>query len=96
MVVPRSHLEKVEGGIDDLSGREMEVLLLVARGLSNGQVARALHLSVATVKRHLANIYPKMGVGSRGEATRKALSEGWISALDLTREPEADDPQGPG
>ena len=92
MVVPRSHLERVEGGTDALSGRELEVLLLVARGLSNGQVAQALHLSVATVKRHLANIYPKMGVGSRGEATRKALSEGWISALDLTREPEGNDP----
>ena len=35
-------------------------------------------------KRHLANLYPKMGVGSRGEATRKALSEGWISARDVT------------
>ena len=91
MVVPRSRLEKVEeGGTDDLSHRELEVLLLVARGLSNRQVAQALHLSEATVKRHLANIYPRIGVSSRGEATRKALSEGWISALDLTRAPDAD------
>ena len=96
MVVPRSHLEKAEGGEGALSGRELEVLLLVARGLSNGQIARALHLSVATVKRHLANIYPKMGVSSRGEATRKALSEGWISALDVTREPKGDEPQRSG
>ena len=88
MVVPRSRLEKVEEGTDDLSHRELEVLLLVARGLSNRQVARALHLSEATVKRHLANIYPRIGVSSRGEATRKALSEGWISALDLTRAPD--------
>ena len=95
MVVPRSHLEKVEGGADALSGRELEVLLPVARGLSNGQVARALHLSVATVKRHLANIYPKLGAGSRGEATRKALSEGWMSALDLTRGTQGDDPSEP-
>jgi DNA-binding NarL/FixJ family response regulator len=87
MVVPRSRLEQVEEGNDDLSHRELEVLLLVARGLSNRQVAQALHLSEATVKRHLANIYPKIGVSSRGEATRKALSEGWISALDLTRAP---------
>ncbi|HKH75702.1 MAG TPA: response regulator transcription factor [Rubrobacteraceae bacterium] len=85
MVVPRSRLERVEEGTDELSSRELEVLLLVARGLSNRQVAQALHLSEATVKRHLANIYPRIGVSSRGEATRKALSEGWISALDLTR-----------
>jgi len=91
MVVPRSRLEKVEEGAEDLSHRELEVMLLVARGLSNRQVAQALHLSEATVKRHLANIYPKIGVSSRGEATRKALSEGWISALDLTRVPDVDE-----
>jgi hypothetical protein len=38
----------------------------------------------ATVKRHLANIYPKMGVNSRGEATSKALSEGYISSGEVT------------
>lgn len=92
MVVPRSHLERVEDGVAQLSGRELEVLLLVARGLSNRQVARALHLSVATVKRHLANIYPRIGVASRGEATRKALAEGWISALDVTRPADGDEP----
>ncbi len=83
MVVPRGYLEKVEEGAGDLSGRELEILLLVARGQSNRQVASTLHLSEATIKRHLANIYPKLGVNSRGEATRKALSEGWISARDL-------------
>lgn len=90
MVVPRRHLERGIGGAYALSGRELEILLLVARGLSNRQAADALHLSVATVKRHLANIYPKIGVSSRGEATRKALSEGWISARDLTRPPDGE------
>ena len=90
MVVPRSRLEEAEEGTGDLSHRELEVMLLVARGLSNRQVAQALHLSEATVKRHLANIYPRIGVSSRGEATRKALSEGWISALDLTRATDVD------
>ena len=85
MVLPRGRLRDAERGADGLSERELEILLLVARGLSNRQVAQVLHLSVATVKRHLANIYPKIGVQSRGEATRKALSEGWISARDLTR-----------
>ncbi len=49
-------------------------------------IARSLRLAEATVKRHLANLYPKIGVGSRGEATRKALSEGWISTWDMTQE----------
>src|SRR5215208_6204648 len=60
--------------------------LLAARGLSNRQIAASLTLSEATVKRHLANLYAKMEVGSRGEATRKALSEGWFTARDLTHE----------
>ena len=86
MVVPRSRLEKIEEGTDDLSHRELEVLLLVARGLSNRQVAQALHLSEATVKRHLANVYLKMGVGSRGEAARKALQQDWITVGEITDE----------
>lgn len=68
-----------------LSERELEVLLQAARGDSNHQAAQALHLSEATVKRHLANIYAKLEVGSRGEATRRALSEGWISAREVVR-----------
>jgi DNA-binding NarL/FixJ family response regulator len=69
---------------EGLSGRELEVLLMVARGMSNHQIALSLHLSEATVKRHLANIYPKMGVSSRGEAVRLALSKEWISSRDIT------------
>jgi DNA-binding NarL/FixJ family response regulator len=69
---------------DGLSERELEVLLMVARGMSNHQIAVSLHLSQATIKRHLANIYPRIGVSSRGEAVRKALSKKWISARDIT------------
>jgi DNA-binding NarL/FixJ family response regulator len=87
LAVPRSVLEQVEGGDEErLSGREQEILLLAARGLSNRRISEALHISEATVKRHLANVYEKMGVGSRGEASQKALSEGWITAGDLTRD----------
>ncbi len=87
LAVPREILDRVERRYkDELSDRELEVLLLAARGLSNHQAAASLQLSEATVKRHLANIYQKMNVNSRGEATRKALSEGRISSLDLTRE----------
>jgi len=71
---------------EGISGRELEVLLMVARGMSNQQIAISLHLSEATVKRHLANIYPRMGVSSRGEAVRMALSKEWISPRDITNE----------
>ena len=57
MVAPRGVLEE-RGEADGLSGRELEVLLMVARGMSNHQIAASLHLSEATVKRHLANIDP--------------------------------------
>ena len=67
-----------------ISARELEMLVLVGQGLSNGQIASRLHLSEATVKRHLANVYPKLGVASRGEVTRKALGEGWITERDIT------------
>jgi DNA-binding NarL/FixJ family response regulator len=67
-----------------ISARELEVLVLVGRGLSNTQIASRLHLSEATVKRHLANLYPGMDVSSRGEAVSKALREGWITERDIT------------
>ncbi len=68
-----------------LSDREMEILLHVARGMSNTQIASRLKLSEGTVKRHLANIYNKLEVGSRSEAIRIALSEGWITSRDVGR-----------
>jgi DNA-binding NarL/FixJ family response regulator len=69
---------------DGISGRELEVLLMVARGMSNQQIAVSLHLSEATIKRHLANIYPRIGVSSRGEAVRMAISKEWIRPRDIT------------
>ena len=83
VVIPPNTLRDPTG-IDGISRRELEVLLMVARGMSNQQIAVALYLSEATVKRHLANVYPKIGVSSRGEAVRIALSKGWISPRDIT------------
>lgn len=83
--MPRSALEQAEEAHEDsLSARELEVLLLMSRGLSNQQISARLHLALATVKRHLANIYEKMEVHSRSEATRKALHEEWITIRDVT------------
>src|SRR5829696_8864113 len=72
--MPRGFFEQLgEGPIGTLTERETEVLVLAARGLSNEQIAEHLHLAPATVKRHLANIYQKIGVRSRSEAVRMAL-----------------------
>jgi DNA-binding NarL/FixJ family response regulator len=85
--IPRSMLEGTEEGIESvLSARELEILLLAARGLSNHQISSSLHLAEGTVKRHLANVYQKMGVSSRGEASREALLKEWITIEDLTAE----------
>ena len=50
-------------------------MVLIARGFSNRQIATELRLSEATVKRHLANVYQKIGVHSRSEAVRTTLME---------------------
>lgn len=64
---------------DVLSSREMEVLELVARGLSNKQLARNLHLSESTVKSHLIHIFDKLGVTDRTAAVTAALERGILS-----------------
>jgi DNA-binding NarL/FixJ family response regulator len=87
--MPQNMLEGTEEGVESvLSARELEILLLAARGLSNHQIASSLHLSEATIKRHLANIYPKMDVSSRGEAAREALMREWITIEEITAEDE--------
>ncbi|CAN5553228.1 MAG: response regulator transcription factor [Actinomycetota bacterium] len=87
---PRSSFEQTGRRSEDSEGvltrREMEVLMAVARGMSNKQAGASLHVSETTIKRHLSNIYAKLGVGSRGEAVRKAMSEGWISGWDISKD----------
>jgi DNA-binding NarL/FixJ family response regulator len=61
-----------------LTERELEVLQLVARGLSNKQVADSIGRTPETVKIHLKNIYAKMGVADRTEAVTLALTRGLI------------------
>ena len=62
----------------DLSGREREVLALVADGLSNREIAKALFLSEATVKTHLVHAFDKLGVDSRTAAVAAARAAGVI------------------
>lgn len=61
-----------------LSDRELEVLALVARGMTNREVAKALSRAEETVKIHLKNIYDKLGVRDRTEAVTTALRRGII------------------
>ena len=85
--MPPSMLEGTQEGVDSvLSARQLEILLLAARGLSNYQIASRIQIAEGTVKRHLANVYNKMEVGSRIEAVRKALSEEWITIQEVTEE----------
>jgi DNA-binding NarL/FixJ family response regulator len=61
-----------------LSNRELEVLKLVAGGASNGEIARKLWVTEQTVKFHLSNVYRKIGVANRTEASRYAHVNGLV------------------
>jgi DNA-binding NarL/FixJ family response regulator len=67
-----------DAAVGALSPRELEVLKLVAAGLTNAQVAQELFLSPRTVNAHLNSIYHKLGVSSRTAATRFAVEHGLI------------------
>ena len=74
---------QLEAG-EKLSAREMEVLRLAARGMSNSEIAEALYISLRTAKGHLAEIFSKLGVGSRTEAIIACLRAGILSLDDLS------------
>src|SRR4029077_20905915 len=67
----------------ELTARELDVLRLVAGGDANGEIARRLGLSVHTVERHLANVYPKIGARGRADATAYAIKHGIVCAAGV-------------
>ncbi len=83
--MPRGLIERMgEEPMGMLSERETQIVVLAARGLANSRIAEELNISEATVKRHLANVYQKIGVRSRSEAVRMALLEQWIGLEQIT------------
>lgn len=95
--LPRHLMERMDGEHDGgLTERELDVLVLAARGLSNRRIGEELHIAEGTVKRHLANVYEKVGVGSRNEAVRAAIQKQWIGLYEITRVADAGGSDGTG
>src|SRR5918993_1839842 len=91
VAMPQGALElSPDGKVGVPSSREIEILLLAARGMSNREIASRLEISESTVKRHLANLYPKMEVSSRGEAVRIALENEWFTIREIEAAIEED------
>jgi DNA-binding NarL/FixJ family response regulator len=77
--VARKLLSRVRlPAVDAPTRRELEVLAQVARGLSNAEIGRALHISEATVKTHLVRVFEKLGVSDRTAAVTTALAQGLL------------------
>jgi DNA-binding NarL/FixJ family response regulator len=68
---------------DSLSPRELEVMRSAATGSTNKEIAKVLDISPRTVQVHLANIFSKLGVGSRTEAVLYGIKRGWIDPSSL-------------
>ncbi len=82
--IARRLMQRVRAPASDaLSAREIEVLQLASRGLSNSEIAKELFVSASTAKAHLVHIYSKLGVNDRTAAVTTALERG-IIRLDQT------------
>jgi DNA-binding NarL/FixJ family response regulator len=71
-----------DGSAEGITGRELEILRLVANGASNGRIASELWVTEQTVKFHLSNIYRKLGVANRTEASHYAHVNGFLEPVE--------------
>lgn len=80
------HSEEERAGVpaEELTEREIEVLQLAGRGITNREIADRLSISHRTVQAHLSHIFSKLGVGSRTEAVVVALRKGVLSFDDVS------------
>ena len=69
-------------GVDDLTERELDVLRLMARGMSNGEIARSLFLGEATIKTHVGRVLAKLGARDRVQAVVVAYESGVVTPGD--------------
>ncbi|MFD5026398.1 response regulator [Streptomyces sp. NPDC058373] len=79
-MLPDAAAKPRHAGLDRLTGREREVMILVAQGLSNGEIAAHLVLSEATVKTHVGRILTKLGLRDRVQVVVLAYETGLIRA----------------
>jgi NarL family two-component system response regulator LiaR len=68
--------------LNRLTDREMEVLKLAGKGMTNQEIASELTISIRTVQVHLSHVFSKLDVGSRTEAVLYALRKGWLTLED--------------
>ena len=66
----------LEDAFNDLTGRELEILMLIARGRNNHEIASQLHIAAKTVSNHISNIFSKLDVTDRTQAMLKARDAG--------------------
>ncbi|MBE1489511.1 response regulator [Plantactinospora soyae] len=85
-------LDQARPETNPLSAREHEVLCLAAEALSNTEIAHRLFIAEGTVKRHLTNIYAKLGAVSRIDAIRKAAAARLLPAIDDDDQPSRHPP----
>jgi NarL family two-component system response regulator LiaR len=74
---------RLEQESEPLSEREIDIIKLAARGLTNKDIAENLHLSYRTIEGHMRDVFNKLGVGSRTEAVLHGLKMGWFTLEEL-------------